>query len=331
MMRLSTMWSVDATIDAEGRSPVADRILERWEYDRDSSRFFRSCANFVYSLRRGGGACFLRFAAGTEREWQAIEAEVELVGWLRREGLGVPEVLPSRVGDGVETVETDSGAYHAVVMSGLAGEQREIEELDTAGFRSWGAALGELHAALARAPRSLATARPSWREHLAPVRHHLPPDATPVRTELESVEAALGALPRERDAYGAIHGDFELDNLFWSDGVVSGIVDLDDCSRGWYAADVAFALRDLWAVSPVPEHPSFRAFISGYGERFAMDQALLLQLPLFGRLSDLVTYGRIARALDLPRDPAHPEWVLSLDRKPRERMHRYEVALTTRA
>ena len=67
MMRLSTLWKVDSTIDADGRSPVADRIVERWTHDPGSARFVRSSANFVYHLTRDGARQFLRFADSGER------------------------------------------------------------------------------------------------------------------------------------------------------------------------------------------------------------------------------------------------------------------------
>ena len=84
MMRLSTMWKVDGTIDADGSSPVARRILERWSHDRGSVRFFRSSANFVYVFRAGDKHHFLRFADGSERSREAVEAQVELLGWPRQ-------------------------------------------------------------------------------------------------------------------------------------------------------------------------------------------------------------------------------------------------------
>ena len=52
----------------------------------------------------------------------------------------------------------------------------------------------------------------------------------------------LGALPVDRDRYGLIHFDFELDNLYWRDQTI-GMLDFDDCAHYWYAADIAFWLK----------------------------------------------------------------------------------------
>ena len=135
MMRLSTMWKVDSTIRADGGSPVAERILERWTYDSGSVRFFRSSANFLYAFEREGEHHFLRFADSSERSREAIEAEIDLLGWLAEAGIDVALPVPSRRGNLVETVGTDWGEFHAVVFPATAGEQFEISAPDDSGFR----------------------------------------------------------------------------------------------------------------------------------------------------------------------------------------------------
>ena len=325
MMRLSTMWKIDRTVDAEGRSPIAERILENWAHDRGSARHFRSSANFVYACRRQGHGCYLRFADSTERSRAAIEAEIALLGWLAAAGVEVDEAIPSRRGTFVETVETELGTFHSVLFAGLEGRQFEIADLDAPRFREWGAALGRLHAALRDFPGSGSSARGTWRDHLEFVRAHVPGQPA-VRQELDRTETLLGALPVNRDTYGLIHFDFELDNLYWHDHAV-GILDFDDCSHHWYAADIAFALRDLFADGVDLGDPSFRAFVCGYTEHSPLDDEQTSHIPLFLRFVNLVVYARIARGLDLPRDQDYPDWLEALDRRLRQRMAAYTASL----
>ena len=40
MIKLSTLWKVDATVDAAGSSLVAEQILASWEHDAGAVRFF---------------------------------------------------------------------------------------------------------------------------------------------------------------------------------------------------------------------------------------------------------------------------------------------------
>src|SRR2546430_7254258 len=68
-----------------------------------------------------------------------------------------------------------------------------------------------------------------------------------VQAEFDHLTSFLSALTVTETNSGLIHGDFELDNLFWQDDTIA-LLDFDDCSYSWYVADVAFALRDLFAT-----------------------------------------------------------------------------------
>lgn len=325
-MRLSTMWKVDSTIRADGGSPVAERILERWTYDSGSVRFFRSSTNFLYVFQREGKRHFLRFADSSERRREAIEAEIELLGWLAGAKVDVALPVPSRLGNRVETVGTDWGEFHAVVFAAMVGQQLEISDLDDSGFRRWGAALGELHAAMKRYPGVSMVARGSWRDHLEFARQYLSQDAQALRAEQEAIMSSLASLPVNPETYGLTHFDFELDNLIWRDESI-GVLDFDDCSNLWYAADIAFALGDLFEEDVDLRDERFQAFVQGYSEHHHVDEDLSSRVPLFLRLDNLVRYARMARATDLAVGPEHPDWLRALSQKLHGRMAEYRMSV----
>lgn len=328
-MRLSTMWKVDSTIDAKGSSPIAERILECWAYDSGSIGFFRSSANFVYVFEIDGKRHFLRFADSSERTREAIEAEVDLLRWLAGTGISVACPVASADGNLVETVESGWGTFHAVVSPALDGAQFEIEELDHSGFRRWGAALGALHAALERYPRAGSAKRPTWRHHLESAALYLPDGARALRQELTEIASDLTALPQARDTYGLVHFDFELDNLVWRDDAI-GILDMDDCSYLWYAADIAFALGDLFEENIDGDDARLLAFVQGYSEHRPVDEHLASRVPLFRRLGDLVKYARVVRAADLIVGPEHPEWLRDLSQRLEDRASTYRASIEGR-
>src|SRR4051794_32412631 len=148
-MRLSTMRRVDAATTADGRNPIAEEIVRRWTDEPVALRFFRSSANVVYTFAAERG-CVLRFADAGERSAETIAAELDLVRALARYGLPVAVPVPSRGGNLVETVTVGADAYHVCVFPLLGGHVRDLDELDPAQLRSWGAALGRLHAATRR-------------------------------------------------------------------------------------------------------------------------------------------------------------------------------------
>ena len=94
-------------------------------------------------------------------------------------------------------------------------------------------------------------------------------------------------------------------------------------------ADVAFALRELFDDGATLGDASVRAFVEGYATECALDRELLSLVPTFSRLARLLAHARMARALDLPPEPGHPEWLLGLTAKLGERMEAYRLALET--
>lgn len=333
MMKLSVMLKVDSAIDEEGRSPIAERILERWGHEPGSARFYRSSANFVYTFSRGGeqggGRCFLRFADSGERSAAEVAAELALLRWVASQDMRVAAPIASTHGREMETVATDLGTFHAVVFPALPGAQMEIEELSAEQFERWGAALGQLHATMRRCPTSAVAARRTWRDQFALVRGVMPADEPRVQAECERLSAWLAALPQTEATYGLTHGDFELDNLFWQDdGQNIAMLDFDDCACSWYAADIALALRDLFKEAGVElDNPSLRAFIGGYAQRFPIAEEAVAQLPTWLRLANLVMYGKLLRALDLPAGGEYPAWVAEVQAHLQRWMDNYTASL----
>ncbi len=311
MMKLSAMVTVDSAVDAQGRFRIPERILEQWEHDPEPAQFYRSSANFVYVFRKDGERYFLRFAESAERTAAEIAAEMTLLDWLAGQGMAVTTPIASKSGRRVETVETDLGTFHAVVFAELHGAQMEIEALSEAQFEQWGATLGSLHAAMRRYQDPTAPARRTWMDRLTLALLAAPHHEPRVQAECDYLTAWLAALPVTATNYGLIHGDFELDNLFWQDDA-RAMLDFDDCSSCWYAADVAFALRDLFEGGVDLSSPSLRAFISGYTQHATLSEEAISHLPTWMRLANLFAYAKLMRAMDLAADQNSPEWAAPL-------------------
>ena len=92
----------------------------------------------MYVFHKGGERSFLRFADSAERTGAEISAEMALLSFLASKGMTVTTPIASKNGRCVETVETDLGAFHAVVFAELQGARGALEELSTAQFEGWG-------------------------------------------------------------------------------------------------------------------------------------------------------------------------------------------------
>jgi SAM-dependent methyltransferase len=169
-----------------------------------------------------------------------------------------------------------------------------------------------------------------------------------VRREVDDLVRAIQGLPSGPAYCGLIHGDFELDNLRWPEDERGGghhvgggrgapgapgaagtpaMLDFDDCATHWYAADVAFALRDVFDTGAGLEDARVGAFVGGYRAHVPLDDAAFATVPLFSRLARLRSYTTSIRALDLPDSDAHPDWLRGLRRKLETRAAAYAAAL----
>jgi len=103
-----------------------------------------------------------------------------------------------------------------------------------------------------------------------------------------------------------LHGDPEIDNLvFTADGPL--FFDLDDIRRGWFAADVAFALRAWGGPATAADVRSGipAEFVRGYRGVRELSDLELSWMPLMIRAAELET---LADLLPLIADTPNPEW-----------------------
>jgi Ser/Thr protein kinase RdoA (MazF antagonist) len=310
-MNLGLMKRFFDTVDGEWHSPLLNRIVAPWFEGAVNVQIVRASANFVAFVEAPQGQFFLRFNHASERQPEGIAAELDYIQRVAQGGVRVSRPLPSRAGKLVESVDTELGVFHAVLLELVPGRHLEFEALDLPAFERWGRVVGEVHRAGA-GPHI--TGRPAWTDWIALARHTLPPAETLAWRELEAVEAALRALSVSDETFGMIHFDLELDNLLWDDEQ-AGVIDFDDCSYNWLAADIAFALRDLFENRPANvnfDDERLQAFLRGYRSAHPLSPEALRTLPLFLRLSNLILFARVTYSLAEGPLPGEPAWLTTL-------------------
>jgi Ser/Thr protein kinase RdoA (MazF antagonist) len=230
----------------------------------------------------GGEALVLRCSWAGKPD-AAIAREERLLAYLAAEApeLPVPRIVPTLRGGCHVRVPEEARFVH--LFRRLPGEPRYGWKgpCSTAHARAAGAVLARLHAAL-RGARDVPGDDPLGipRERLL----HLDRDAA--RDAALRLDRALGdAMPRFfalaeamlDDARGLpdegpvqwVHGDFQLENLLFCGGEVSGVVDFDGARAGTPALDLAFALFSVARCGHVErrftfDDALFRAGLEGY-------------------------------------------------------------------
>ncbi|WP_232789941.1 phosphotransferase enzyme family protein [Streptomyces jeddahensis] len=307
-MPLTEIDRLKQTVSEAWDSPVADQVAAEWGYPAGTARWWRSSASHVFVLPDNGRRRYLRFVPGSYRGPRPVTAVAELMARLSDGGSPVVRPVAAESGALTVTVATGLGAMHAMVVEPAPGEEVDITELSESQAWHWGQALAHVH----RDAAGLDAGLPESFGELPAIGELFAHDTALVEATARLADL-MSDLPRGQDRWGVVHGDFELDNMAWEDGRPVAY-DFDEAALSWYAADIAYAVRDLTdhTGQPTTEHRArFDAFLAGYRSVRPFGDEDVGRLPLFAGLHAATSLVRITRALGEP-DQAEPEWLTEL-------------------
>jgi Ser/Thr protein kinase RdoA (MazF antagonist) len=222
-----------------------DRAREAWGLtDLAEVQFV---ANAVHRARRRGQTVYVRLSPAELRDRPEIEVELAFMAMAARHGVTVPRALPSAEGASVVRVDDDHRSWWAICLTELPGrlpdyDARVRAEPSRDWTRAHRVALGDVLGRLHRASRTVdASGRHHWHQDV------VVPDGldAALRDEWREVSAWLRSLPRPAGDYGLVHGDFLVGNYLLLDGDDVAVMDFDDCTRCWYAYDLAVSVYVL--------------------------------------------------------------------------------------
>ena len=302
MLPIAELVRVGRSCDEAWHSPLADAAAAAWGLP--SPVFLRSSASHVFIAR----PAVLRLRPGPP---DAIP------GWaarLAQRKAPAAAARPSLQGRLVETVVWEGTSYAVSAYDVVDGEVLTVGATPD-DLRRWGAALAALHGTDA-ATHGL----PSWRDDRLAAAAAALASLPAVASAASDVVRAVSALVPSAATFGPLHGDPELDNVVLS---ASGpvFVDLDDAALGWFAGDVAFALREVAQVGQAPDldHPVVASFLEGYRSRRPLTDDELSWLPLLARAHAVVELARLQPVLAGRPESDWPAWALALDDRVRVR------------
>ncbi len=315
MLPIYELVGFSRTVDDDGHSPVADGFAEAWGLGRP--RFVRSSASHVFVAPRRDGESRVTIRIRPQREDDDNRTLLERSSRAAASWSAADAPVVSAVASSSGHFTEQQGPYVAHVLTAAEGDTLEERDDLVEHAADWGEALGRLHLTghgLVDVPDATERLRV--------------PTTSPVPAETAALAVVLrhelDQLPRDPEVHGVLHGDPEADNVVLTeDGLV--LIDLDRVHTGWYAADVAFALRDWGTVADGfdldAEVP--RRFLDGYRRVRDLSHQELGWLPLFARVTavgDLIALGAL---LAEGRYPDWPGWAVSLD----SRLHAHVIAL----
>ncbi len=281
---------------------------------------YEGAANLVYDYEQDNLPMILRISFRSDRKRVQIEAELDFVEYLANGGLQVSRPVPSINGNLVETLQAKNMTFQVVSFTKGAGmrvpdngyryrEDAPIEEY----FHNWGVTLGKMHAlAKTYQPAKGIERRPDWFDlHKArqAIENQVPANLSKVQKRIHSTLDEIQSLPRDRESYGLIHGDFN-DGNFTVDYANSAITvfDFDDCCSFWFVYELASAWEGgigRVMFHGLEERLAFMdhymgTLMAGYNQENVLPVETLDQLPLFIRLMQVEEFLHFVQYLDTP-------------------------------
>lgn len=260
--------------------------------------------NHVRGLRTGAGTLIWKTYL-SHRDPAAIRYEHRLLTWLAGQSLSFATPLPISTRTGDTLAPTPDGAGWQALFAALPGAH--LDRDDPALIAAYGAALGELHRALAHAPPG---DRPGLNDFAALDRFHpnvpdpyalapgqigAPPTEANTdllawwREALQGLRAFLDgpyrSLPRQ-----VIHGDATPSNAFAAGGRITAMFDFEFATPSVRALDVAsglvFTMRS-WERDTAGMLAMARQFRDGYARQNRLTAAEVAALPDLMLLRDV--------------------------------------------
>ncbi|GGA85383.1 phosphotransferase enzyme family protein [Ornithinibacillus halotolerans] len=317
MMKLSTMYDF-----LESESPIVLDVLQKWGFDDGSVGLVRASSNFIFIFKKDGTEYILRLTP--HGDLPKIKNELNFLLYLRKNNVHVNYPIISREGNTIEIVPSALGTFYAVVFNFVEGKQYELEELSDEQLYKWGKALGNLHHNSKQYNSYNNDKKIYTLQDLLPsVEESIPSQDVSSQQEFKEIKSWIENLNVTCQNYGRIHFDFELDNLIWDENNIK-MIDFESSIDGWYAADIAFALRDVFAQEVDFTNPIFLQFLNGYKSKTNITDDEVENISMFLRLYNLLTYTKLLDSLDLESNTKYPEWVVGLINKLQSKIEDYQ-------
>ncbi len=254
---------------------------------------------YQYPAQNGGPSRIIRLTKQSWRNQKEVLAELHFMKYLFDNGVSVPDILPSKDGNLVESV---AGGYHVAMFTKAPGRIPVEEDWNEKMVGNWGRIVGQMHLLTQSYVPLQGVKRRDWKqEPWMDMMRHLPHEEPIVRQKADELLNWLETLPRDSKNYGLVHCDLYDQNFFVTkDGRITAF-DFDDCCYHWFAFDVAIILylfiarfnRQGKKSESLDDHVAwfFDAFLKGYQEVNIFDNGWLKAMPHLLRYRRLLGYN----------------------------------------
>jgi len=276
---------------------IISKAGELYGVSRDGLESLGGFENFVYEYQNGNNFYILRLAHSSHRLFEHVEAELEFIEFLHKNGGNVSNVIHSIEGNFLEKIKDNIGGYFTVcVFEKASGTFVDRKAIDDDFNFMFGAAVGKLH-------RLTKTFEPikkryHWNEEdfIDIGRRNLSVEDAFVLKKAEDIVNKISTFKYDSDSYGLIHTDLHFGNMYYDNNILT-FFDWDDSSYKYFISDIAIIIFYQFAFSNITEDEKehrtklfLDSFMPGYETENHLDFEWFYKLNDFLKLREIILY-----------------------------------------
>ena len=303
---------------------LAIMLLENWMYDKDALDMlnnFRISGNAIYPYKCNSEICFLRFVPWEAKIENEMNEEIKFIQYLLQKGLNVLEPLVSKQGNYLLNKNTPWGKYLVCAFRRVEGDRLDGFNSDGIDWTDelisgYGKELGKIHKYSSEYKKVSKTSCFEMIEEMDFFIKTKMKNNEMISKELKEIKRLLQKKPQNKSNFGLIHGDYELDNVFYDKNTKKySIIDFGNGIYHWYIMDIEISLNNLQEELPQKEFEKAKTlFINGYKEEYQICEDGNKYLPILRRFENLRKYIGVKESLEETWDN-EPLWMLELREK----------------
>ena len=270
---------------------LATHVLSKYSlHDPVQCEYMYRGLNDNYLVRDSRTKYVLRVYRHNWRDLRDIQAETELIQFLRAEGVGVSFPVPDKAGGMIQEIAAPEGLRYAVLFSYAEGRP-PLPQITMEHSRAAGRELARMHRATINMRLGNNRCHLDTTSLLFTSFHAIKPFLEESREDLQKLDDVVAKLAVKFErisldnlASGICHGDLYPSNFHISDSGKITFFDFDACCCSWLVMDIAAYCYAAAQTYKNSDRVS-KAFVEGYRKIRTLNRAELGLIPYFGAIS----------------------------------------------
>jgi len=283
--------------------------LKKFGVELEDSELIGGFENMVYSFIKDDQKYVLRISHSLHNSFNNVEAELEFIDHLNKNGANVAKPILSDAGHLVEKLSQEEPCFMVTAFEFADGQPPKKENyFDPEFLREYGKSVALMHKLTKNYHPQKRRYQFRDEDFIMRAGEFLTDEDQVIKVKLDELLNEIDNIEKNEDNFGLIHTDVHGGNFFVDQSGKITIFDFDDCCYKHFVSDIAIVLFYTFFLNPDQVEGvtfTFKHFMEGYNQVNKLSVDDIKTLNQFIKLREIVIYIVINRSF--PKDNM-PEW-----------------------